>query len=148
MISVQPQDFDFAQEYQALVAQNSRDGAVVTFVGLVRDFNQGRDVIGLELEHYPAMTEKVLASIVEQAKQNWPLGRVRIIHRVGKLKLSEQIVFVGVTCQHRQAAFDACQFIMDQLKNHAPFWKRELTQAGAKWVTPEQKDRLALSKWQ
>lgn len=145
LISVQTQDFDMAKEYQALL--NPSDGAVVTFVGLVRDFNQGNQVKGLTLEYYPGMTEKALNDIVSQAKQKWPLGHVRVIHRVGELNLSEQIVFVGVSSKHREAAFSAAQFIMDFLKNNAPFWKKENTTTGNRWVQAEVKDVIAQQKW-
>lgn len=147
MISVQEQDFDFGEEYQKLMADNVTDGAVVTFVGLVRDFNQGNSVHGLTLEHYPGMTEKALLDIVQEAKGRWPLGRVRVIHRVGKLGLGEQIVFVGTTSKHREAAFAANQFIMDFLKNRAPFWKKENTSEGQRWVEAEMKDKQAMDKW-
>jgi molybdopterin synthase catalytic subunit len=148
MISVQTQDFDMASEYQTLIKNNNQDGAVVTFVGLVRDYNQGNHVEGLTLEHYPGMTEKALEDIVLQAQQRWPLGKVRVIHRIGKLVLSDQIVFVGVTSKHREAAFEATQFIMDYLKNDAPFWKKESTDIGERWVEAEQKDKIAQKKWQ
>ena len=147
MITVQQEDFDVAKEYAALIEDNTTDGAVVFFTGLVRDFNQGNSVNGLTLEHYPAMTEKVLNDIVDQAKQRWKLGRVRVIHRVGKLDLGDQIVFVGVTSQHRESAFEANQFIMDFLKHQAPFWKKERTQKGERWVEAEDKDKKAQQKW-
>lgn len=152
MISVQTQDFDMATEYQALLNNNSdtnksSDGAVVTFVGLVRDYNQGNHVKGLTLEHYPGMTEKALEDIVIAAHAKWSLGKVRVIHRVGQLNLSDQIVFVGVTSKHREAAFDAAQFIMDFLKNRAPFWKKENTVQGTRWVEAENKDKIAQQKW-
>ncbi|MGB1199599.1 MAG: molybdopterin synthase catalytic subunit MoaE [Thalassotalea sp.] len=148
MISVQTDDFDVGNEYRALIHNASAEGAVVTFVGLVRDINQGNSVKGLTLEHYPGMTEKSLAAIVQQAEQRWPLGKVRVIHRVGELALSDQIVFVGITSRHREAAFEACQFIMDYLKNQAPFWKKETTQQGEKWVEFNDKDQKAMQRWQ
>lgn len=148
MISVQQQDFSLGDEYQALIQDASSEGAVVTFVGLVRDINQGNTVKELTLEHYPGMTEKSLKAIVQQAKQRWPLGKVRVIHRVGRLKLSDQIVFVGVTSRHREAAFAACQFIMDYLKNQAPFWKKETTDDGDGWVDFNEKDQQAMQRWQ
>ena len=147
MISVQQQDFDHGEEYRALVEENCQDGAVVTFTGLVRDFNQGSEVHGLRLEHYPGMTEKALMDIVMQARQRWQLGRVRLIHRVGELRLADQIVFVGVTSTHRESAFEACQFIMDYLKNRAPFWKKELTEQGERWVEFNDKDKQAQARW-
>ena len=136
-----------AHEYQTLIVDAKSEGAVVTFTGLVRDLNQGNQVTSLTLEHYPGMTEKSLAEIVEQAKTRWPLGKVRLIHRVGELALADQIVFVGVTSKHREAAFDACQFIMDFLKNRAPFWKKEVTEQGEKWVEFNEKDKLAADRW-
>ncbi len=147
MITVQEQDFDVAEEYSQLMRDNVTDGAVVFFVGLVRDFNQGNMVHGLSLEHYPGMTEKALLDIVMEAKQRWPLGKVRVIHRVGDLDLGDQIVFVGVTSKHREAAFEANQFIMDFLKNRAPFWKKERTNSGERWVEAEDKDKKAQQRW-
>lgn len=147
MIRVQQQDFDVSTEYRALTQDNQADGAVVSFVGLVRDFNDGSAVNGLFLEHYPGMTEKALADIVEQAKSRWPLGRVCVIHRVGQLDLADQIVFVGVTSRHRGAAFDACQFIMDYLKTKAPFWKKETTTTGERWVEAKQTDNVKAQQW-
>lgn len=148
MISVQHQDFNQGDEYHALTQDANSEGAVVTFVGLVRDINQGNTVKELTLEHYPGMTEKSLKTIVQQAKQRWSLGKVRVIHRIGRLKLSDQIVFVGVTSRHREAAFSACQFIMDYLKNQAPFWKKETTSDGEAWVDFNEKDQLAIQRWQ
>ncbi len=148
LLSVQNEDFDVAYEYAQLRENNSQDGAIVFFSGLVRDFNQGQDVTGLFLEHYPAMTEKALAKIIVQAKERWPINRVRLIHRVGQLYLSDQIVFVGVSSSHREAAFEACHFIMDYLKKQAPFWKKETTKKGDWWVETLEKDQKALDKWQ
>ncbi len=147
MITVQEQDFNVATEYAELIEDNATDGAVVCFTGLVRDFNQGNVVHGLTLEHYPKMTEKALRDIVIEAKSRWELGKVRVIHRVGDLELGDQIVFVGVTCRHREAAFEANQFIMDFLKNRAPFWKKERTGAGQRWVEAEDKDKKAQLRW-
>ncbi len=123
MISVQEHDFNVGDEYQ-LLAEGTAAGAVVTFIGKVRDMNLGDDVTGLSLEHYPGMTEKSLNDIVAQAKERWPLLKVKVIHRVGDLELGDQIVFVGVSSAHRGAAFDSCEFIMDYLKTNAPFWKK------------------------
>lgn len=146
-ISVQQQNFDHSAEYQALLADNKADGALVCFTGLVRDFNQGEQILGLTLEHYPGMTEAALTQIAAEAISRWSLGRVRIIHRFGALDLAEQIVFVGVSSSHREAAFSACQFIMDQLKTRAPFWKKERTEAGERWVYVEAKDQQAGARW-
>ncbi|GAA6135811.1 molybdopterin synthase catalytic subunit MoaE [Oceaniserpentilla sp. 4NH20-0058] len=146
-IKVQTDDFDVASEYAAMRTNNTQDGAIVFFSGLVREMNQGQGVTGLFLEHYPAMTEKSLHGIVEQACERWPLSKVRLIHRVGQLHVSDQIVFVAVSSAHREAAFDACHFIMDFLKKRAPFWKKETTTIGDRWVEALEKDKMALDKW-
>lgn len=147
-IAVQAQDFCVADEYQALCRDNTQDGAVCAFCGLVRDFNQGHVINALTLEHYPAMTTKSLSRIVEQARARWSLGRVRLIHRVGTLNLGEQIVFVGVSSRHRGDAFAACEFIMDCLKTQAPFWKKEHTQHGERWVQANADDQHKADSWQ
>lgn len=147
-IAVQQADFDVAHEYAELRNDNRSDGAVVFFTGLVREMNQGSQVSGLTLEHYPGMTEKALQQIVTDACNRWPVNRVRLIHRVGTLTISDQIVFVGVSSSHREAAFDACYYIMDYLKNRAPFWKKEVTSNGERWVEALEKDKQALDKWQ
>jgi len=146
-IGVQQQDFSLEAEYQALCLNNQQDGAVVTFIGLVRDFNQGTQVKSLFLEHYSGMTEKCLESIVEKARGKWQLGRVRVIHRIGQLELAEQIVFVGVSATHRKSAFAACEFIMDYLKTQAPFWKKELSTDGETWLDARQSDQDEANKW-
>ncbi|MGF1763409.1 molybdopterin synthase catalytic subunit MoaE [Aliivibrio kagoshimensis] len=147
MISVQTEDFSLSHEYEQL-AQGSEAGAVVTFIGKVRDFNQGDSVQGLSLEHYPGMTEKALADIIEQARSRWPLLKVRVIHRVGDLELGDQIVFVGVSSAHRQAAFESCEFIMDFLKTKAPFWKKEQVNDSRRWVDAREADNKATERWQ
>jgi molybdopterin synthase catalytic subunit len=147
-ISVQQNDFDVSHEYAILRENNRSDGAIVFFSGLVRELNQGSKVSGLSLEHYPGMTEKALQAIVEEACQRWPLNRIRLIHRIGQLEISDQIVFVGVSSSHREAAFSACHFIMDFLKNRAPFWKKEVTSDGERWVEALVKDQVAMDKWQ
>lgn len=146
MISVQFDDFSVAEEYAHLSAGTDA-GAVVTFIGKVRDFNQGDDVTGLSLEHYPGMTEKSLEEIVVQARKRWPLLKTRVIHRVGDLGLGDQIVFVGVTSAHRGAAFEACEFIMDFLKTRAPFWKKEQTSNETRWVDARDTDTSAADRW-
>lgn len=147
MISVQGEDFNQQIEYERL-RQNSETGAIVTFTGLVRDINQGEQVSSLTLEHYPAMTEKALSDIVEQAKLRWSLINTTVIHRVGKLQLLDQIVFVGVASLHRADAFAACEFIMDYLKTAAPFWKKETNNKGESyWVDARESDQKALNKW-
>ena len=147
-ICVQQNDFDVGQEYSALIAGNAAAGAVVFFVGRVRDFNDGRLVAGLSLEHYPGMTEKILEQILTEAKLRWELVSARIIHRVGELRLGDQIVFVGVTSAHREHAFQAAEFLMDFLKTRAPFWKKEITQEGENvWVEAKNKDGEAAERW-
>lgn len=138
--------FAIADEYPWLAA-NSADGAVVTFTGKVRNHNQGNSVSGLTLEHYPAMTEKALAEIAAQARQRWAVQRIRIIHRTGELHTGDEIVFVGVSSAHRADAFAAAQFIMDYLKTRAPFWKRETTTTGSRWVTASPDDQSAARRW-
>ena len=147
LIAVQQHDFDIAHEYQMMRDENQQDGAIVFFSGLVRDFNQGNAVTGLFLEHYPGMTEKALEKITVQARERWPINRIRLIHRIGQLGLGDQIVFVAVSSKHREAAFDACRFIMDYLKNQAPFWKKETTTQGDVWVESLEKDKTAMNKW-
>lgn len=146
-IRIQVEAFDPGVELNALHAANLGIGAVATFVGYVRDYNDGQDVRGMFLEHYPGMTEKALAGIVSEAEQRWPLLRVEVLHRVGQLQPGEPIVFVGTASAHRQAAFDACNFIMDYLKTRAPFWKREATPEGERWVDARDSDREAAERW-
>lgn len=146
-VSVQMQDFDVGVEYEALTEGDTDLGAVVFFVGRVRAENDGRQVSGMTLEHYPGMTEKALHGIIAEARERWPLMRVRVIHRVGSLTLGEQIVFVGVTGRHRQAAFAGAEFIMDYLKTRAPFWKQEQTAAGDVWVEARDSDRQSAQRW-
>lgn len=147
-IKIQNKDFELSEEYQRLTSENKSDGAVVTFIGMVRDFNQGNEVTGLFLEHYPGMTEKALAEIVEKAKDRWELGRVNIIHRIGQLDLGDQIVFVGVTAKHRGNAFKAAEFIMDFLKTQAPFWKKETTTKCNYWIEVKTEDHNKAKSWQ
>ncbi|MGR6873531.1 molybdopterin synthase catalytic subunit MoaE [Pseudomonas sp. HK3] len=147
-INVQEADFNIQHEYKMMRNNNSKDGAIVFFTGLVRDYNQGNHVTGLYLDHYPSMTQTALTGIVSQAKARWPVSQVRLIHRVGQLNLADQIVFVAVSSQHRESAFEACAFIMDYLKIQAPFWKKETTHQGDTWVSAVEKDTQALQKWQ
>jgi molybdopterin synthase catalytic subunit len=146
-IRVQTEDFDLSTEVGALRASQPQVGAVVTFIGTVRDMNEGEQVSEMELEHYPGMTEKALEDIVAQAKARWPVFDALVIHRVGPLKPLEQIVLVAVTSPHRGEAFAACEFIMDYLKTSAPFWKKEQTPDGARWVDARVADDEALAKW-
>ena len=146
-ILVQREDFSLADEY-ARLATRQDTGAVVSFVGKVRDFNQGEEVKGLALEHYPGMTEKALADIVQEARRRWPLQECTLIHRIGELWLGDQIVLVAVTSAHRGMSFQACEFIMDYLKSEAPFWKKEQTLQGARWVDARVSDEQALARWE
>ena len=139
-------DFQVGDEYQWL-AECDDDGAVVTFTGKVRNHNLGDSVSGLTLEHYPGMTEKALAEIISEARTRWPLQRVTVIHRVGELHAGEQIVFVGVSSSHRSAAFAGAEFIMDYLKTRAPFWKREATSEGGRWIEAKESDDNAANRW-
>ena len=147
MISIQQHDFDPGVEHQQL-SNNPAAGAIVTFTGTVRDMNLGDSVGGLCLEHYPGMTEKALQAILDEASERWPLEAVRVIHRVGQLYPGDRIVFVGVTSAHRKAAFEACEFVMDYLKTRAPFWKKETTQAGHRWVAERDSDHQAAERWE
>jgi len=146
-ISIQIADFSLAEEVALLEKDNAIDGAVVTFTGRVRNKNEGLRVSGLFLEHYPQMTERALAEIIETAKQRWNIGRVKVIHRIGQLNIGDQIVFVGVTSEHRQDAFAANEFIMDYLKVKAPFWKKELTEEGEKWLAARNADQDKAKQW-
>ncbi|WP_425606576.1 molybdopterin synthase catalytic subunit MoaE [Microbulbifer litoralis] len=146
-IAVQREAFDVGAEYAQLRQHNCADGATAMFTGSVRDLNMAQSVSCLELEHYPGMTEKVLREIAGQAAGRWQLGRVRIVHRFGRLHPGEDIVFVGSTAPHRQAALDACAFMMDFLKTRAPFWKKESGPEGEHWVAARQSDLKALDKW-
>ncbi len=147
LISVQSADFDLNQELLVLRQHQPGVGAIVSFVGMVRDVADGANVNGMELEHYPGMTEKALHDIVEHAYQRWDLQGVRLIHRVGQLDLQQQIVLVAVASKHRGAAFAACEFIMDYLKTAAPFWKKEYTESGAHWVDARDSDDQAMARW-
>jgi molybdopterin synthase catalytic subunit len=146
-IRVQTEDFDVSREVAALRAHSPQVGAVVTFIGTVRDMNDGASVAEMELEHYPGMTEKSLQNIVEQAKSRWDIFDALVIHRVGPLLPKDQIVLVAVTSAHRGEAFAACEFIIDYLKTEAPFWKKEQTPLGARWVDARLTDDAALAKW-
>mgnify|MGYP001766421648 FL=1 len=146
-IRVQEADFDLGAELTALRAGDSRVGALASFLGLVRDMNDGSQVSEMTLEHYPGMTEKALEEIVVEAKGRWDIYDALVIHRVGPLKPCDQIVLVAVTSAHRGEAFAACEFIMDYLKTRAPFWKREATPQGARWVDARETDDSAAARW-
>jgi molybdopterin synthase catalytic subunit len=147
IVRVQTADFDLAAEVGLLRAQDARIGAVVTFLGTVRDMNEGATVAEMELEHYPGMTEQALQKIVAQAEARWPLYGALVVHRVGPLKPLEQIVLVACSAAHRGEAFAACEFIIDYLKTEAPFWKKEQTPEGARWVDARVSDDTARAKW-
>jgi molybdopterin synthase catalytic subunit len=146
-VRVQTHDFDLSTEIADLRANTPKVGAIVSFIGTVRDLNDGEQVAEMELEHYPGMTEKSLEDIVVQAKSRWDIFDALVIHRVGPLKPLEQIVLVAVTSAHRGEAFDACEFIIDYLKTQAPFWKKEQTPQGARWVDARISDDVAMAKW-
>lgn len=146
-IRIQTEDFDLTSEVARLRAGDPNIGAVVTFVGTVRDMNEGSGVSEMELEHYPGMTEKALEEILGQARTRWQILDVLVIHRIGPLKPLDQIVLVAVTSAHRGEAFAACEFVMDYLKTQAPFWKKEHTPQGARWVDARATDDQALDKW-
>ena len=147
-VRVQTEDFDVGAELLALRRGNPKIGALASFVGLVRDVNEGDKVSGMSLEHYPGMTEKALAAIVEQAKGRWGIFDALVIHRVGDLRPTDQIVLVAVTGAHRGETFAACEFIMDFLKTQAPFWKKEQTPSGARWVDARESDDAARQRWE
>lgn len=145
---VQEAPFQVGHEYDDFLSGDTSDGAVATFVGRVRDHNAGASVQTLELEHYPGMTEKVMKQVLDQARQRWPITAARVIHRYGTLHPGENIVMVLTASAHRHAALDACAFIMDHLKTQATFWKKELTQDGARWIQSRETDTTALQRWQ
>jgi molybdopterin synthase catalytic subunit len=147
-VRIQETDFDLTTEIKALRIDDPRVGAVVTFVGTVRDMNDGSHVKGMTLEHYPGMTEKALEDIITQARGRWDIYKSLVIHRVGPLLPEDQIVLVAVTSAHRGEAFAACEFIMDYLKTGAPFWKKEDTPEGARWVDARVTDDAAMVRWE
>jgi molybdopterin synthase catalytic subunit len=147
VIRVQAQDFDVGAEIDALVAGNTQIGGVASFVGYVRDLNDGNTVSAITLEHYPGMTERKLEEIEQEARRRWPLDATLIIHRYGRLEPGDRIVLVVAASAHRQSAFDAAMFLMDWLKTQAPFWKLEATGDGDHWVDARESDGLAAEKW-
>lgn len=146
-VSVQIENFDIAKEIKAINSKTNNIGAIVSFIGQVRDFSEGSNIIHMKLEHYPGMTEKSLASIENEARKKWKIQDIRIIHRFGDLRPADQIVLVIVASLHRAQAFLACEFIMDYLKTSAPFWKKELTNSSERWVESKESDDLALKRW-
>lgn len=146
-VVVQTADFDAGAELERLRGLSTATGAIASFVGVMRDINEGDPVAAMTLEHYPGMTEKSIAAIVEQARERWPIAGVSVLHRVGELAPQEQIVFVGVSAAHRGEAFAACEFIMDYLKTRAPFWKKEATADGERWVEARDSDHASAERW-
>ncbi len=146
-VSVQTEDFDLSAEISALRHNDQRVGAVCSFIGTVRDRNEGDQVASLELEHYPGMTETAIEAMIEAAMQRFDIFSARVIHRIGLLQPLDQIVLVAVTSAHRGESFQACEFLMDYLKTQAPFWKKEVTPAGARWVDARVSDDAALLRW-
>ncbi|NQU57023.1 MAG: molybdenum cofactor biosynthesis protein MoaE [Rhodospirillales bacterium] len=147
MIRVQREDFDFAQEVAALSAGNKGVGGVCAFTGLVREMAGETEISAMTLEHYPGMTEKALTEIEAQAHARWPLEKTLIIHRFGRLEPGDTIVLVAASSAHRDAAFDACRFLIDWLKTKAPFWKLEESESGAQWVEAKASDDEAQARW-
>ena len=146
-VAIQHQDFELSTEIAALRQGDARVGAVCSFVGTVRDRNEGDAVATLELEHYPGMTEKSIEAMIDAAMARFDIYAARVVHRVGLLQPLDQIVMVAVTSAHRGESFQACEFLMDYLKTQAPFWKKEVTPAGSRWVDARVSDDAALARW-
>jgi len=146
-VTIQTADFDLAAEVAALRANDARVGAVCSFVGTVRDRNDGSSVAAMELEHYPGMTEKAIEAMIDEAHRRFDILGARVIHRVGLLQPLDQIMMVAVVSAHRGQSFQACEFLMDYLKTQAPFWKKEATPEGARWVDARTSDDAALARW-
>ena len=146
-VKIQNEDFDVSEETRFLKQNNT--GAIVNFVGIVRGYDEknNRTIYSMKLEHYPGMSEATLEEIAQKAKKEWPIDSITIVHRVGRLKPGEMIVFVGCASAHRHAAFDGCQYIMDYLKTDAPFWKAEETKDGTTWVSERENDKAAKRRW-
>lgn len=146
-VRVQQEDFDVAALQRELLQGDCLEGAIASFTGYVRDSNEGRRLHTMELEHYPGMTEKSISDILSQSAERWPLLSATVVHRVGTLSPGDQIVWVGVASSHREAAFSACEFIMDYLKTRAPFWKRESGDDGDRWVDARDSDDQRALRW-
>jgi molybdopterin synthase catalytic subunit len=146
-VSIQTDDFDLQQEIATLRAGDTRVGAVCSFIGTVRDRNDGSDVSSMELEHYPGMTEKAIEAMIDDAHRRFAILGARVVHRVGLLQPLDQIMMVAVISAHRGDSFQACEFLMDYLKTQAPFWKKERTPEGARWVDARVADDAALARW-
>ncbi len=146
-VSIQAHDFNLADQIAQLRRGDKRVGAVCSFVGTVRDQNDGLNVSSMELEHYPGMTEKAIEAMIDEAARRFDILGARVVHRIGLLQPLDQVVMVAVTSSHRGESFKACEFLMDYLKTQAPFWKKEVTPAGARWVDARAHDDAALAKW-
>jgi molybdopterin synthase catalytic subunit len=146
-VCIREDDFDLTAEVAALRAGDRGVGAIVSFVGTVREFSDGQGVLGMELEHYPGMTEAAIEAMIDQALARFDIRAARVVHRIGALQPMDQIVLVAVSSAHRGQAFQACEFLMDYLKTQAPFWKKESTADGAHWVDARSGDDAALSRW-
>ena len=146
-VTVQTADFDLGVEVAALRAGDAGVGAVAAFIGTVRDRNDGHGISSMELEHYPGMTERAIEAMIDEAVRRFDIRAARVIHRVGLLQPQDQIMMVAVTSAHRGAAFQACEFLMDYLKTQAPFWKKETTPDGARWVDARSSDDAAIARW-
>lgn len=146
-VSIQTADFDLAAELAALRTERAQVGALVSFVGLVRDFSEDANIVNIYLEHYPGMSEKALEQIIDEASRRWQLLGVRVIHRVGELHPNDQIVLVATASSHRADAFAACEFIIDYLKTSAPFWKKEQTERGSRWLETRESDLQRSARW-
>jgi molybdopterin synthase catalytic subunit len=146
-VSIQHEDFDLGAEVAALRAGDGGVGAIASFVGTVRGHSEGTQVSAMELEHYPGMTERAIESMILEAEARFDIRAVRVVHRVGPLKVGDQVVLVAVASAHRAMAFQACEFLMDYLKTQAPFWKKEHTPCGARWVDARAADDTALARW-
>ena len=146
-VSIQEADFDLAAEVSALRAGDGGVGAVVAFLGTVRELSGGAPIAAMELEHYPGMTERAIEAMIDEATRRFAIRAARVVHRVGALQALDQIVLVAVTSAHRGQAFQACEFLMDYLKTQAPFWKKEHTPEGARWVDARAADDAALTRW-
>ena len=146
-VTVQTEDFDLGREVAALRAADASIGAVAAFIGTVRDRNDGQGISAMELEHYPGMTERAIEAMIDDAVQRFGINGARVIHRVGLLQPVDQIMMVAVTAAHRGSAFQACEFLMDYLKTQAPFWKKEQTPGGARWVDARVSDDAAMQRW-
>jgi molybdopterin synthase catalytic subunit len=146
-VSIQPGDFDLGAEVATLRAGDAGIGAVAAFVGTVRDRNDGQGVSAMELEHYPGMTERAIEAMIDDAVKRFAIHGARVVHRIGRLQPQDQIMMVAVTSAHRGQAFQACEFLMDYLKTQAPFWKKEQTPEGARWVDARSSDDAAIARW-